>query len=373
MIETEEYVSLISLSWDQAIISFSLPCMSKVRVDCILPEQRVLAETIEENTLGRICLTALQPGTEHKVRVSWEQGRRDIEFVTFAEPVGPCLSSYAVVGDPHISEKPENRKGRLFVESAMILRDMVEQFNDAELDFVLIAGDVTNFGTAGEYAVARDVLDKLNCPLLAVPGDHDVDDGARKRWAPSFGPAQWSKNCKDLCLIGLDSSSGVLGTDGLDWIARHLQGPQRLNVIVTHLQLIPDGYIVAPKQKTVTDYEQHRKALEKLFKNPTVIYVGHQNVPSKVQVHQSVQVNVPQASQFPCGYLLVRQYANGLYHMFVPITSEVLRDYSRVASNLAEKHFGEAHWNDKYRMGRDIGESNFVFSFKDRISACPAC
>jgi len=31
------------------------------------------------------------------------------------------------VADPRVSEKTENRKGRLFVESAMILRELVEE------------------------------------------------------------------------------------------------------------------------------------------------------------------------------------------------------------------------------------------------------
>ena len=100
-----------------------------------------------------------------------------------------------------------------------------------------------------------------------------------------------------------------------------------------------------------------------MFEQPALLYAGHQNVPTKAGMKSAVQLNLPQPVQFPCGYVLVRQYENGCYHTFRPIQSVVLNDHSRVASNMAADDYEEPQWRDEYRMGRDVTECNFVHSF----------
>jgi 3',5'-cyclic AMP phosphodiesterase CpdA len=41
-------------------------------------------------------------------------------------------------------------------------------------DLVVISGDLTQFGSHGEFAAARAFLDRIPAPYLVVPGNHDI-------------------------------------------------------------------------------------------------------------------------------------------------------------------------------------------------------
>jgi outer membrane protein assembly factor BamB/predicted MPP superfamily phosphohydrolase len=50
----------------------------------------------------------------------------------------------------------------------------VEDINQqADIDFVILSGDVTEFGSAKELLEAKSILDKLNKPCYITPGNHD--------------------------------------------------------------------------------------------------------------------------------------------------------------------------------------------------------
>lgn len=60
-------------------------------------------------------------------------------------------------------------------------------------DLVLFTGDLAEEGTAGEYAFARRLLDTLDLPLFAIPGNHDEREAFRncfcdKGCLPANGP-----------------------------------------------------------------------------------------------------------------------------------------------------------------------------------------
>ena len=45
--------------------------------------------------------------------------------------------------------------------------------NDPTLQFVIISGDITEFGADKEIKLARQILDSLNKPWHIIPGNHD--------------------------------------------------------------------------------------------------------------------------------------------------------------------------------------------------------
>src|SRR5690554_6378580 len=78
----------------------------------------------------------------------------------------PPVSSIklALITDTHVSS-PENNED---------MRRTVNDINGLdEIDFVIHAGDVTEFGSDAELVMAKDILDGLNIPLYIVPGNHD--------------------------------------------------------------------------------------------------------------------------------------------------------------------------------------------------------
>ena len=54
------------------------------------------------------------------------------------------------------------------------LRRTVTDLNGlVDVDFVILSGDVTEFGSDEELLLAKQILDSLEKPLYIVPGNHD--------------------------------------------------------------------------------------------------------------------------------------------------------------------------------------------------------
>lgn len=72
---------------------------------------------------------------------------------------------FAAVGDIHVHQ-----------DSAGTLREFFAQASDAA-DVLLLAGDLTDYGTAEEAKVLADELAMVSIPIVAVLGNHDYESG----------------------------------------------------------------------------------------------------------------------------------------------------------------------------------------------------
>ncbi|MFZ0472469.1 MAG: PQQ-binding-like beta-propeller repeat protein, partial [Bacteroidales bacterium] len=79
---------------------------------------------------------------------------------------------FALVSDTHIGGEGAN------VDLQRTVNDI--NVNDS-LDFVIISGDVTEFGSDTELLLTKKILDGLNKPWYIVPGNHDT------KWSESGG------------------------------------------------------------------------------------------------------------------------------------------------------------------------------------------
>jgi PKD repeat protein len=78
--------------------------------------------------------------------------------------------------------------------------DFVKDTNDFKFfpstDFVVLTGDLTNYGTASELSQVKAELDKLTVPYYTITGNHDTvsENGNSKglNWANTFGPDKFS-------------------------------------------------------------------------------------------------------------------------------------------------------------------------------------
>ncbi len=360
----KERIDLLSLTWNGAVFSYCLDEPAYVKVEPVVPRRGPSFKTVEANTIGRICLEKLRPGTHYEIKVRWDRKNRRVSFSTLPAPSGKLLSSFAVLADTHISERGENRKGRLFVESASLLRDVLDECNAQKVDFILIAGDVTNNAEHGEYLLAGKILKQLRCPFFAVPGDHDIRKEDKTKWQKYFGPLQWVKDIKEYRITGLNTSSFFLGKEGAERLRKNVEKPGKTLIILSHLQLLPDKYFtLATKSPFIKDFNEYESLMESVMNRGALIYSGHSNIPSRLALKKGVQISVPQPVQYPCGYFLVRHYENGFYHTFKPVKSEVLREYSRQACNMAVDFYKEPLWRDIYREGK---KSNWNFVWREQ-------
>lgn len=57
---------------------------------------------------------------------------------------------------------------------ADLVEPLLERINTARADLVVVTGDLTHRGRAGQFREAAGFLDRITAPLMAVPGNHDV-------------------------------------------------------------------------------------------------------------------------------------------------------------------------------------------------------
>jgi 3',5'-cyclic-AMP phosphodiesterase len=83
------------------------------------------------------------------------------------------------------------------------LHDFVGTVNRiSSVDFVLLAGDITDFGLLKEYEMIEEMLDQLNKPYIGVVGNHDVLGKGEEVFVRTFGPTNFSftyQNIKFVC------------------------------------------------------------------------------------------------------------------------------------------------------------------------------
>src|ERR1700744_1680950 len=80
---------------------------------------------------------------------------------------GQRFFQFAHVSDTHIGGAPTAMED---------LRSTVRDINaNPDLKFVVITGDITEFGADTELREAKTILDSLNKPWYIIPGNHDAN------------------------------------------------------------------------------------------------------------------------------------------------------------------------------------------------------
>jgi 3',5'-cyclic AMP phosphodiesterase CpdA len=111
------------------------------------------------------------------------------------------------------------------------------------VDAVLVSGDLSDDGSEESYRLARSLLDRFDCPVYVLPGNHD--DRARLRVAfelPGAGdePVNYTAEVGELRLILLDSNvpgrdPGRFGSRDLAWLDEKLgEEPERPALLAVH-------------------------------------------------------------------------------------------------------------------------------------------
>ena len=149
------------------------------------------------------------------------------------------------ISDPHIVAKGKLAYGQ--VDTCLALTQCVAQINKilpeiGPVDMIIVTGDLTDFGTSDEYSLFRELIEELNIPYRAIPGNHDDKSVMQKcfadaDWMPKTGPINWQIDFEDLKVIGLDTSiigkaHGNLETDSLNFLRSSLNSAKGKPVIV---------------------------------------------------------------------------------------------------------------------------------------------
>jgi len=133
-------------------------------------------------------------------------------FYGYAQPF-----QFAHVTDTHVG-------GATGVED---LRRTVADINaNPDLDFVILSGDVTEFGSDEELLLAKQILDSLRIPWYVIPGNHDANwsESGGNSFRRIFGGETFAFEHKGYLFVGTNSgpnmrmSPGQVPRENLVWM-----------------------------------------------------------------------------------------------------------------------------------------------------------
>ena len=107
-----------------------------------------------------------------------------------------------------------------------------------------MSGDLTAEGYRQEYKNWVAYAERIQAPMLTVPGNHDSRNVGYLHFEDLIGPRMWSHDVEGVRIVGIDSSEpdlneGKVGRVHYDWIRRQFEEPAELKVFVLHHHLLP--------------------------------------------------------------------------------------------------------------------------------------
>lgn len=108
-----------------------------------------------------------------------------------------------------------------------------------DVDFVLLAGDISDFGLLQELEWVNESLKKLKVPYFAVVGNHDVVGNGHNTFEYFFGPLNFSFQYKGYKFVMHNTNGREYKTENvpdLDWLAKEFNDPTAAHIIgVSHV------------------------------------------------------------------------------------------------------------------------------------------
>lgn len=194
-----------------------------------------------------------------------------------------------------------------FPVGAPDLRAAVKDINSLKgYKFVIISGDITQFGSHEQFMEARSILDGLRIPLHIVPGNHDCkwsESGATEFWRV-WGSDRFVFNAGGYCFIGMHEGPVMKMGDGhfapqdIRWLKATLAGlpADQPIIFVTHY----------PLREELDNWYEVLDLLKKY--NIQAILVGHGHHNEKLNF-EGVPAAMGRANYrslpTPAGYMLV--------------------------------------------------------------------
>jgi outer membrane protein assembly factor BamB/predicted MPP superfamily phosphohydrolase len=141
----------------------------------------------------------------------------------------------------------------------------VEDINQqADLDFVVLSGDVTEFGSEKELLEAKSILNKLNKPCYVTPGNHDSkwSESGNNDFVRIFGAESFSFEKNGILFIGTASGPNMRMAPGLvprgqmvflESILKNMKDTLQPVIFINHYPLdesLSNGYEVIDLLKT---------------------------------------------------------------------------------------------------------------------------
>jgi predicted phosphodiesterase len=284
-------------------------------------------------------------------------------------PTSGYRTRLVVLADLHLTPT-ERGSWKVYHRTVDRTRRAVNVANDLSPDVTLLLGDLTRHGRPEEFAVADDLLGRLDSPLLSVPGNHDVakywDDypvPSVGEFAASYadGRMPFHRRVGGIDLLGLDTASadgdlfrsheGRITESQLDWLARTLPRTETPVVALHHTLWHPRRHVGGFPD---SDFYQlgNADALRSILADHGVELVlsGHVHWPATASVGGLREVVAPAVCSFPQAGMLVDVGPCGTEIRLLPLAGQagVAEAYSHARSGSAHGQGIAAHADDGY-------------------------
>lgn len=265
--------------------------------------------------------------------------------------------SLLIVADAHVTADAEGT-WKVFHRTERRLRAAVAA--SADVDALVLAGDLTKDGAPAEFATVEEILADAPVPVLAVPGNHDVPkafdshatpsiEAFADSFAPDGLPFVRRVDGSDLQIVGLNSATlpdgslaeghdGAVSDEQLRWL-REAVDPDRPAIAVFHhpamdvrersFRFSDSDHLLVRNHRTV------RRALAEAGVDLAVS--GHVHWPAVGRLDGVTHLTAPAVCSFPQAALRLDVGPRGTDATLVPLTDEA---GTAEARRLAARHGG---------------------------------
>jgi hypothetical protein len=141
------------------------------------------------------------------------------------------------------------REAELFVEH-------VNARND--IDFVILNGDISDFGQLLEFEGIYNIYSKLKVPFISIVGNHDLVANGPYVFRRMFGDFNFTFNYGDVKFVCFDSNSREYNFNGLvpdmNWLKANMKLEANVKHMIAFSHIPPDDADFDPNLRPV--YEQ---------------------------------------------------------------------------------------------------------------------
>jgi len=122
------------------------------------------------------------------------------------------------------------------------LADFVRHANTMnDIDLVILAGDITEFGMSQEYKWVHERLSQLKMPYVAVIGNHDMLANGRLVFKKMYGEENFAFSYSGVRFVCINTNSAEVGRNGtvpdISWLSKEMNALQsyRHAFVISHV------------------------------------------------------------------------------------------------------------------------------------------
>jgi 3',5'-cyclic AMP phosphodiesterase CpdA len=171
--------------------------------------------------------------------------------------------SFIVVSDTHIEDGDARR-----------LEQLAQVIDDSGDAFVVITGDITQYGKRADIQKFIEIARSLKVPCYPVIGNHDIYFDNWREWKDLIGSTSYRIGSPggSTTLFILDSANATFGDAQLDWLDRELKSANPRVFVFTHTNLLTrtPGDLVQ-----LMDVRERSRIMNILKGRADAVFMGH--------------------------------------------------------------------------------------------------